>query len=80
MPSDSALCIFHSEVFRQQPQDVHDEFSRTIAELGKSRDLFWLSAEHPQMDLMTFEGGDMTTEHLARLETHGREFEWILEP
>ena len=80
VPGDSALCIFHSEVFRQQPRDVHDKFGGAVAELSKSRDLFWLSAEHPNLDLVTFEGGKMTTEHLAKLETHGREFEWILEP
>ena len=79
VPEDSSLCIFHSEVFRQQPQDVHDQFNRVVAELGKSRDLFRLSAEHPSLELMTFEGGRMTTEHLAILETHGREFEWTLE-
>ena len=80
VPEDSSLCIFHSEVFRQQPQDVHDEFNRTVADLGKSRDLFWLSAEHPNLELKTFKHGKMTKETLAKLETHGREFEWILEP
>jgi hypothetical protein len=81
VPSDAALCLYHSYTFNQMPPSVRDPLLTMIANIAQQRDLYrialeWYDPPAPKLELSTYHDGDMQVEFLAYCESHGRWIEW----
>ena len=76
-PGDTALVIFHSQVYTAQPRESYVEFKKAVTDVARTCDLYWLSAEGPNLDLMSFKQGKMSTRYLAKInDPHGKGIAW----
>src|SRR5262249_22117467 len=83
IPDDAALCLFHSYTLNQMPQPVREETLRVIAAYAANHRLFRISQEwyagqeQPQLELYSYERGEVYQELLAYCESHGRWLQWL---
>jgi hypothetical protein len=83
VPSDAALCIFHSYTLNQMPQPTRDTTLQEIERYAATHQLFRISQEwyagqaQPQVELYSYDTGHVQTELLARCESHGRWVQWL---
>lgn len=83
VPSDTALCIFHSYTLNQCPENIRTQILLDIEEIAKSRDVFCISLEwyggqkQPQLELYSYTAKHTQHELLAYCESHGRSMEWL---
>jgi hypothetical protein len=83
IPSETALCVYHSYTLNQCPQPIREKILDRLLEFSKERDLFRVSLEwysgqdQPQLELFTYKEGKAKSELLAYCESHGRTIQWL---
>jgi hypothetical protein len=85
VPADVPVCVFHTHTVNQLSTDARARLSALLAEHGRTRELYRLSAEwlgtaHPQLELTAWPGGREAHRLLARCEPHGRWLQWLEDP
>ncbi len=80
VPNDSALCIFHTHVANQMPNEVKQKLMDTINEIGRRRDVFHLynNMSDGKLHLDYFIDGTRNQHTIGKTDGHGRWFEWKL--
>ena len=87
VPADAALCVFHIATLAHFPLEARERFRALMAELGRQRDLFWLSSEGVGLGaqrrqgeyvttLTAFQQGRMVERPLASNHQHGAWLAW----
>lgn len=80
MPQDAALCIFHTHVANQIPQEGKAALLEQIDRLGAQRDVFHLYnniSDTGRLLLDYYIGGNAFHETLAEIDGHGHWFRWL---
>lgn len=83
IPSETALCVYHSYTLNQCPEAVRKKILDHVLEFAQERDLFRISLEwysgqsQPHLELFSYQEGSMKGELLAYCESHGRTMEWL---
>ena len=83
VPEDAALCIVR--VFTNLPPAARDQFTASIAEHGKRRDLSVVSTRRGAREgesllaLVSYRNGVTSEAVLANCENHGKWLEWLIE-
>jgi hypothetical protein len=83
LPDNATVCVFHSYVFSQLPQELREHILMHLLEYSNQHDLFrisqeWLEGwEKPRIELFSYHKGEIQSELLAYSESHGRWVEWL---
>lgn len=82
IPLDIPVCVFHTHTVNQFSPAARDELSARLAEAGRARELYrvsaeWLGTVHPQLELTAWRDGHTAHRVLARCDPHGRWLEWL---
>lgn len=83
VPSEAALCIYHSYALNQCSKQVREKILERLMDFAQERDLFRVSLEwysgqkQPQLELFSYRAGQAESELLAYCESHGRKIEWL---
>lgn len=77
---DSVICIFHTHVANQLPQEAKKQLMDTITKIGRTRDIFHLynNIYDGELHLDYFIDGKETNKTIGKTDGHGRWFEWQL--
>ncbi|NIK75238.1 hypothetical protein FHS15_000336 [Paenibacillus castaneae] len=80
IPHETAICIFHTHVANQFPEQAKYELLHYINKIGKTRDVFHLynNMWDSKLHLDYFISGREYNETVAETEGHGRWFQWEL--
>jgi len=79
IPQDSVICVFHTHVANQMPEESKYELLERIKIIGQERDIFHLYNNMWDLGLIHLEyylGGKAYSETLAETDGHGRWFKW----
>ncbi|PKR76768.1 DUF2332 domain-containing protein [Halalkalibacillus sediminis] len=78
IPQESVICVFHTHVANQIPDEGKAQLVQTIDYIGEKRDIFHLynNMYDAELHLDYIVGGDKTTETIGQTNGHGRWFEW----
>lgn len=84
LPSDVALCLWHSYALSQGPKVVYERVVMELMEASQTREIYHLSLEFdparaplPRLELFTYRAGKLASyDWLATCEVHGDEMEW----
>ena len=85
-PPDETLCVYHTHTLNQFSAEARARFAALLADVGATRDLYWLSSEYrpapggdlrPTLTLVAFEDGKREERALAFCDHHGRWLEWL---
>ncbi|KZZ84546.1 DUF2332 domain-containing protein [Bacillus sp. SJS] len=81
VPNDSVLCVFHTHVANQMPDEAIERLLSSIQEIGRRRDVFHLynNIEDRFLHLDYWLDGKEYTQTIAETDGHGRWFKWLLE-
>lgn len=81
IPEDSVICIFHTHVANQIPENVKHKLVEQIKEIGTTRDVFHLYNNMWDRDLHLdyFINGKEYNETVGETDGHARWFSWKLE-
>ncbi|MBS2968286.1 DUF2332 domain-containing protein [Metabacillus sp. KIGAM252] len=81
VPADSVICVFHTHVANQMPDEAIERLLSSIQEIGRRRDVFHLynNIEDRLLHLDYRLEGKAYTETIAETDGHGRWFKWLLE-
>ncbi len=83
IPSDSTLCLYHTNTLNQFPRDARERFFELVEEQGLVRDLSLISVEgraghrHRAVELTQYQYGLKTNRRLADNDTHGNWIQWL---
>ena len=83
IPSDSTLCLYHSNTLNQFPREARERFLQLVEEHGSVRDLSLISVEgragghHCAVELTQDQNGVKTTRRLADNDSHGNWIQWV---
>jgi hypothetical protein len=83
VPDDTLLCIYHSYTLNQMPTEVRNQTLNVITSYSQERVLYRVSQEwygdqdKPQLELHSYNQGDIHSILLAYPESHGRWLEWL---
>ncbi|ALX48460.1 DUF2332 domain-containing protein [Lentibacillus amyloliquefaciens] len=77
-PEDTAICIFHTHVANQIPDDAKHELLGKIKNIGQNRDVFHIynNMWDRQLHLNYFLDGVEFNQTIGDTDGHGRWFEW----
>ncbi len=77
-PNKSALCIFHTHVANQLPEELKDQLIKTIQMVGRKRDVFHLynNMWDGKLHLHSFINGIEDNKTVGETDGHGRWFTW----
>ncbi|KYP80245.1 DUF2332 domain-containing protein [Ferroacidibacillus organovorans] len=81
VPEDSALCIFHTHVANQIPDELKRKLIDNIKAIGTKRDVFHLYnniSDVGKLHLDSFINGVEFNEIIAETDGHGRWFDWYV--
>ncbi len=80
-PEDSTLCIFHTHVANQMPDDVKYDLINKVTDLAQTRDLYHIYNNMWDRDLHldSYINGKLQSQVAAKTDGHARWFEWELE-
>lgn len=80
IPLDSVVCIFHTHVANQIPNDLKKQLIENVKSIGAQRDVFHLynNVWDAQLHLDYFINGNEYNEIIGMTEGHGRWFDWEL--
>lgn len=81
IPQNAVVCVFHTHVANQIPNEDKHDLIEHIKKLGGERDVFHLYNnmwDMGQLHLDYYLGGKEYNETLAETDGHGRWFKWIL--
>lgn len=75
---DAVICIFHTHVANQIPEQVKHKLEKQIQEIGAKRDVFHLYNNMWDRDLHIdyYISGNKYRETIGETEGHGRWFSW----
>jgi hypothetical protein len=81
-PDDTSLCLYASMVLNQLPRDSRAELWERIADLSRSRPVWFISMEGTaegwtHLRILDFAEGRRADRHLADAHAHGRWLEWL---
>jgi hypothetical protein len=81
VPDDVPVCVFHTHTVNQFSAEARDQLSAVLADHGRTRELYrvsaeWLGTTHPQLELTAWRGGHAEERLLAYCDPHGRWLEW----
>ncbi|MGM7723670.1 DUF2332 domain-containing protein [Metabacillus sp. Hm71] len=78
LPKDTAICIFHTHVANQIPEDLKYKLIDNIKKIGFNRDVFHLynNMWDRKLHLDYFIGGNEYNRTIGDSDGHGRWFEW----
>jgi len=85
-PPGETLCVYPTHTLNQFSPEARKQFAAMLAEVGATRDLYWLSSEYrpvedggirPTLTLVGFQGGSAEEQVLAYCDHHGRWLEWL---
>lgn len=81
LPKDTAICIFHTHVANQIPEDSKYELLEKIKKIGSKRDVFHLynNMWDRKLHLDYFINGAEYNQTIGDTDGHGRWFEWNIE-
>ena len=83
VPTDMALCVYHSYTLNQCPQPTREKIIELLQTFAQERDFYRISLEwfsgqqQPHLELFTYRRGRVENELLAYCESHGRMIEWL---
>ncbi|MBS4220107.1 DUF2332 domain-containing protein [Bacillus sp. FJAT-49711] len=79
-PADSAICIFHTHVANQMPEELKHKLIKIIKTLGAQRDVFHLynNMWDRKLHLDSYLNGREEQHVIGETDGHGRWFEWNL--
>lgn len=79
-PLDTTLCIFHTHVANQMPEEVKQKLLKQVNQIGKNRDVFHLynNIWDGKLHLDFFINGKEFNEIICETDGHGRWFSWEL--
>jgi hypothetical protein len=83
IPSDSPLCLYHTNTLNQFPREARERFLELVEDHGSIRDLSLISVEgragghHCAVELTQYQNGLKTTRHLADNDSHGNWIQWL---
>ena len=83
IPSDSTLCLYHSNTLNQFPREARERFLEMVEEHGSVRDLNLISVEgragrhHCAVELTQYQNGLKTNRRLADNDRHGNWIQWL---
>lgn len=77
-PAESAICIFHTHVANQIPEDLKRQLMQNVKKLGKTRDVFHLynNMWDRQLHLDYYLNGKEHQNVIGDTDGHGSWFEW----
>ncbi|WP_369795192.1 DUF2332 domain-containing protein [Sporosarcina sp. ZBG7A] len=80
LPTDSTICIFHTHVANQIPNETKHELLDKIAKIGSKRDVFHIynNMWDRQLHLDYYVNGVESKNTIGDTDGHGRWFEWKL--
>ncbi len=80
-PEDTALCIFHTHVANQMPEDTKYDLINKVTELAQTRDVYHIYNNMWDRDLHLdcYINGKLQSQVAAKTDGHARWFEWKLE-
>ncbi|WP_394218950.1 DUF2332 domain-containing protein [Halobacillus trueperi] len=75
---DSTLCIFHTHVANQMPQNVKSELLRKVSQIGQKRDVFHIynNMNDRKLHVDSYVNGSFKTYVIGETDGHGRWFDW----
>ena len=82
IPSDSTLCLYHSNTLNQFPREARERFLELVEEHGSVRDLSLISVEGRAgghlcaVELTQYQYGLKTIRRLADNDSHGNWIRW----
>lgn len=78
IPDDSTLCIFHTHVANQMPENVREKLLETVSEIGKERDVFHIynNIQDKLLHLEYVRGGKERHIVIGDADGHGRWIDW----
>ena len=78
VPSETAICVYHTHVANQFSQETREMLLEQIAVLGKDHEVYHLynNMGDPFLHLDSFGGDEESQEVLAKTDGHARWFEW----
>ncbi|SDJ62501.1 DUF2332 domain-containing protein [Salimicrobium halophilum] len=79
--TDTSLCIFHTHVANQLPEDVKKELLQQVEEIGEKREVFHIhnNMEDRQLHIDCISNGNYQKETVGETDGHGRWFDWKVE-
>ena len=83
IPSDSTLCLYHTNTLNQFPSEARERFFGLVEEHGSVRDLSLISVEgraghhHCAVELTQYRNGLKTNRRLADNDSHGNWIQWL---
>jgi hypothetical protein len=81
IPKDTSICIFHTHVANQIPEDIKYELLEKVKKIGSKRDVFHLynNMWDRKLHLDYFIDGVEYNQTIGETDGHGRWFEWNIE-
>lgn len=81
VPKDSVLCIFHTHVANQMPEDIKNEFLQKVDMIGSRRDTFHVynNIDDRKLHLDSYINGSKQHRVIGDTDGHGRWFDWNLQ-
>lgn len=83
MPAYATPVIFHTHVFNQVGNEAREQVTQQLATFAGDRPLYRLgndlmppALQHFPLTLQIYENGQMTADHLADVDGHGRWLQW----
>jgi hypothetical protein len=83
VPNDVTLCLFQSYALNQFSREARERLAGLLAEVGRTRDLYFVSMEwrrdapSTQLGITSFEEGAASERQLAWCDQHGAWLEWL---
>lgn len=84
IPSDSALCLFHTHTLNQFSLEARARWWEIVHQIGTERDVYIVSQEmapgeaYAVLELTSIEDGVIERRHLANCDSHSAWLEWLV--
>ncbi|AZB42266.1 DUF2332 domain-containing protein [Bacillus sp. FJAT-42376] len=80
VPDEYTLCIFHTHVANQMPEEAIGRLLKSVKEIGQKRDVFHIYNNIEDRDLhLDYTGNGVEDHHkVAETDGHGRWFKWLM--
>jgi hypothetical protein len=84
-PADSAVCVYHSHMLNQLPQEARDQLHALLLEHSRDRVIYrpyveWIDGgEYPSLRYAWYANGEFEDTLLAYCDQHGAWIEWLVQ-
>ncbi|SDO05927.1 DUF2332 domain-containing protein [Halobacillus aidingensis] len=82
IPHNSTLCIYHTHVANQMPENVKEDLLQKVEEIGQGRDVFHIYNnihDRRKLHVDSYLKGSFKTQTIGETDGHGRWFDWELQ-